>query len=112
MKFALLPMLAAAALWGQASPPADDPLDRDQATELNVNSRYTVESIDFAAQRHYRLSSAVLEEMHRLVGSKLNDEAVKRLARRIRGELRAHDVSVKLLRGGNPESIRVLLDVE
>jgi outer membrane protein assembly factor BamA len=112
MKFALLPILAAAALWSQASPPADDSIDRDQATELNVNSRYTVESIDFAAQRHYRLSSAVLEEMHRLVGSKLNDEAVKRLARRIRGELRAHDVSVKLLRGGNPESIRVLLDVE
>jgi outer membrane protein assembly factor BamA len=112
MKFALLSLLAATALWAQTSLPADDPLDRDQATELNVNSRYTVESIDFAAQRHYRLSSAVLEEMHRLIGSKLNDEAVKRLARRIRGELRAHDVSVKLLRGGNPESIRVLLDVE
>ncbi len=112
MKFALLAILAAAALCGQSTQPSDDPPEQDQAANLNVNSRYTVESIDFTTQRHYRLSSSVLEEMHRLIGSKLNDEAVKRLARRIRSEIRANDVTFRLARGGDPGSVRVLLEVD
>ena len=112
MKFALLPILVATALCGQSSQPSDDPPEQDQAANLNVNSRYTVESIDFTTQRHYRLSSAVMEEMHRLIGSKLNDEAVKRLAGRIRGELRVHDVTFRLARGGDPGSVKVLLEVD
>jgi outer membrane protein assembly factor BamA len=112
MKFALLPILVAAALFGQTDQPSDDPPDQDTVASLNVNSRYTVESVDFAIQRHYRLSSSVLAEMQRLVGSKLNDEAVKRLAQMIRGELRAHDVTFKLARGGDPGSVKVLLEVD
>jgi hypothetical protein len=50
--------------------------------------------------------------MHRLIGSRVNDETVKRLAGRIRSELRAHDVTFKLLRGGNPESVKVMFEVE
>jgi outer membrane protein assembly factor BamA len=50
--------------------------------------------------------------MHRLIGARLNDDAVKRLAGKIRGELRAHEVTFKLLRGGNPNSIKVLFEVE
>jgi outer membrane protein assembly factor BamA len=112
MKFALILLLAAAALFGQAGQPAGDTPEQDQATDLNVNSRYTVESVDLSNQHHYRLSTSILDEMHRLIGSRLNDEAVKRLAGRIRGELRAHDVTFKLLRGGNPESVKVLFEVE
>jgi len=100
MKLALVPLLTTLCMFGQADQP-----------DLNVNSRYTVESVDVSDQ-HYRLSTAILDEMHRLIGARLNDEAVKRLASRIRGELRAHDVTFKLLRGGNPESVRVLFEVE
>jgi len=113
MKFALLPILVAAALFGQSDQSSDDSsLQEDLVASLNVNSRYTVESVDFATQRHYRLSSSVLAEMQRLVGSKLNDEAVKRLTQMIRGELRAHEVTFKLARGGDPGSVKVLLEVD
>jgi hypothetical protein len=99
MKLVLIPLLAALALFGQ-----DD--------DLNVNSRYTVESVDLSNQHQYRLSTSILDEMHRLIGSKLNDEAVKRLAGRIRGELKALDVTFKLVRGGSPDSVKVLFEVE
>jgi len=113
MKLVLVPLLAVAALFGQSVQPAADTPEPEQATsELNVNSRYTVESVDVNNTRHYRLSTAILDEMHRLIGARLNDDAVKRLANKIRGELRAHDVTFKLLRGGNPESVKVLFEVE
>lgn len=115
MKLVLIPLLAAAVLFGQAvfgqgGQPADD--TQEQATDLNVNSRYTVESVDLSNQHHYRLSTSILDEMHRLIGARLNDDAVKRLAGKIRGELRAHEVTFKLLRGGNPNSVKVLFEVE
>jgi hypothetical protein len=50
--------------------------------------------------------------MHRLIGAKLNSEALNRLAARIRKELRAHQVTFKLMRGGEPDRIRVLLQVD
>src|SRR5579871_2141512 len=113
MKFALIPILAAC-LFGQPGQPADNPheQDQDQSTDLNVNSRYTIESVDLGGHRHYHLSTAILREMHELVGSRVNDEEVKRLATRLRNELRAHDVTFKLLRGGRPESVKVLFEVE
>lgn len=112
MKLALLPVLAAATLFGQSIQTPGDPSSTDGAVDLNVNSRYTIESIGFVDQHHYRLSSSALEEMHRLIGAKVNTEALNRLARRIRGELRAHEVTFKLARGGDPESIKVLLQVD
>jgi hemolysin activation/secretion protein len=112
MRFALLPLLAAATLLGQSIQTVDDPASGDPVSDLNVNSRYTVESISFLGQRTYKLSSSALEEMHRLIGSKLNTEALNRLAKSIRSELRAHDVTFKLDRGRDPGSIKVLLEVE
>jgi hemolysin activation/secretion protein len=110
MKLVLIPLLAASALFGQGVEPADGA--QEQATDLNINSRYTVESVDLSNQHHYRLSTSILDEMHRLIGARLNDDAVKRLASKIRGELRAHEVTFKLLPGGNPNFIKVLFEVE
>ena len=111
MKLALIPLLTALSLFGQPAAEQDQP-DQTVADDLNVNSRYTIESVDLSNQHSYRLSTSILDEMHRLIGSRVNDEAVKRLASRIRGELRAHDVTFKLLRGGNPESVKILFEVE
>jgi outer membrane protein assembly factor BamA len=112
MKLVLIPLLTAAALFGQAGQSSGGAPEQEQATDLNVNSRYTIESVTVNDQRHYRLSTSILDEMHRLIGSRVNDEMVKRLAGRIRGELRAHNVTFKLLRGGDPESVKVLFEVE
>jgi len=114
MKLALLALLlAAATLFGQSG--AADTADETPAqaqTDLNVNSRYTIESISFTGERHYRLSTSAIQEMQRLIGSKLSTDAVVRLAGRIRNELRAHDVTFKLTRGGAPECVKVLLAVD
>ena len=111
MKLALLTLVVAATLFGQPTDTADETLTQSQ-TDLNVNSRYTIESISFTGERHYRLSTSAIQEMQRLIGSKLSTDAVMRLAGRIRNELRAHDVTFKVARGGAPEHVKVLLAVE
>jgi outer membrane protein assembly factor BamA len=112
MKFVLLLILATAALLAQSTTPADAPADQPQSADLNINSRYTVESIGFIGQSHYRLSTGAMEEMHRLIGAKVSTEALNRLARRIRSELRATEVTFKLARGGEPNHVKVLLEVD
>lgn len=85
---------------------------RDEASELNVNSRYTVESVNVAPQRDYKLSGAVLADMERLVGERLNIDALNRLSRRITEELRARSVSFRVYRGAEPARVRVTFEVE
>ena len=113
---AITTALAGCALLGQAIAPAESSA-QDQAADLNVNSRYVVESIDvesmnFVDEREYKLSTSALEEIRHLIGARLNTEALDILARRIRGELRAHDVTFKLTRGAQAESVRVLMQVD
>jgi hypothetical protein len=106
----LMPLLAAFPLPGQSLTPVSEA--EEPAVDLNINSRYTIESINFVDQHEYKLSTSALEEIRRLVGAKVSSEALDRLALRIRGELRAHDVTFKLTRGAQPESVRVLIQVD
>jgi hypothetical protein len=106
MKLLLLAALAAAC-WADTNQ-----LDALIASDLNVNSRYTVESIDFSGQRPARLSSSVIEQMQRLIGQKLNLEAVDQLARTITSELRARSTAFHLARGGAPGHVRVFFDID
>jgi len=130
MKFALLPLIAAVTLWGQ-SPDLDAPgqhlLDEstvsrssnsaaeapaaDSSSDINVNSKYIVASIRFVG-RSYRLSRTAIEEMHRLIGARVNTEALTKLTSHIKNELRAHAVNFKLDRGVQPGSVDVLLEVD
>jgi len=79
--------------------------------EANVNSRYTVESIDVAGQHDYTLSQPVLQQIHGLVGMKLDFQALSSLARAITREVHARGVSVRVMRGSEPEYVRVVLEV-
>jgi hypothetical protein len=79
--------------------------------EANVNSRYTVESIDVAGQHDYTLSQPVLQQIHGLVGTRLDFEALSSLARAINREVHARGVSVRVMRGSEPEYVRVVLEV-
>lgn len=106
MKLVCISVFAALTLAAQSSD-LDTP-----ATDVNVNSRYTVESVDFSNHRHYRLSSSLIEEMQNLIGNRLNTDALNRLVGRIAGELRAHTVTFKLARGSSPEHVRVWLEVD
>jgi hypothetical protein len=116
-------VLAAGSMLAQSSEPRDDtpePAAPESSTDLaanppadlNVNSRYTIESINFVDHREYKLSNSSLDAIRRLVGAKVSSEALERLTQTIREELRAHDVTFKLTRGEQPDSVRVLIQVD
>jgi len=79
--------------------------------DLNVNTRYTVESVDIAGDGPSGISTGLRSELSRLVGSKLNPAALDDLAVRIRRELHVRAVTHRLLRGQTPEHVRVIFDI-
>jgi hypothetical protein len=86
--------------------------DAEAASEYNVNSRYTVESIVFAGGKAPRVSDTLKERIQRLVGRKLNSAAIEGLCRQVGEELRSKNVRFHLVRGSRPELVGVVLDVE
>lgn len=79
--------------------------------DTNINSRYTVESVELKGANEDRLSRGLRDELSRSVGQRFSPEAFARLSGRVRDELRARLVSPKLMKGSAPESVRVVLDV-
>jgi hypothetical protein len=81
------------------------------AEDINVNTRYTVESVEVAGDNPAGISTGLRGELTRLVGAKLNPAALDDLATRIRRELHVRAVTHRLLRGQTPEHVRVVFDV-
>jgi hypothetical protein len=79
--------------------------------DLNVNTRYTVESVELAGDNPTGISTGLSGELKRLVGEKLNPAALDDLALRIRHELHVRAVTHRLLRGQTPQHVRVVFDV-
>ena len=79
--------------------------------DINVNTRYTVESVEVAGDNPAGISTGLRGELTRLVGAKLNPAALDDLATRIRQELHVRAVTHRLLRGQTPEHVRVVFDV-
>ncbi|HEU0121145.1 MAG TPA: BamA/TamA family outer membrane protein [Bryobacteraceae bacterium] len=79
--------------------------------DTNVNSRYTVESVEITGASESRLSRGLRDEIKQYIGQRFSPDAFARLSGRVREELRARLVSPKLMRGSSPESVRVVLDV-
>jgi Omp85 superfamily domain len=115
MSLALQVVMVSAAtlsLLGQSLTPPESQAEAEIASDLNINSRYTVESIQFFDHRDYKLSTSSREEIRRLVGAKLSTQALDTLTARIQRELRAHQVTFKLTRGALQDSVRVLIQVD
>lgn len=81
-------------------------------SEINVNSRYTVESVQLSGAEESRISAGLRREIARLTGEKLNPSLIEDLARRIRKELHVRSVSHQLLRGETPDHVKVVFEVE
>ncbi len=79
--------------------------------DANVNSRYTIEAIELSGKRPCRMTSGLQSAVHGLVGEKFDQSALDDLARRIRKELRLKSVSQKVVRGSQPEFVRVVFEV-
>jgi hypothetical protein len=97
----LLAFLAACPLLGRAGDP-----------ELNVNSRYLVESVEVSGNWGAKLSQGLRREINGLIGQHLDYELLDRLADRIRRQLQVAKVSVVASRGNEPDRVKITFAVE
>lgn len=112
MKYTALAAITLLALLAAKTAVARDAIEPDPAALINVNDRYTVESIDFANSQAPRVSDSILTTFKHLIGDKLNLDALNRLCAQIGGEIHANQVTFRLARGSQPDQVKVLLDVE
>ena len=98
-----LALLLAGPMAGCGTP--DD--DEKAAQELNVNSRYTIESIHVSGQHNVNIDNLLQSELDKVIGSKYDDLTVKSLANRLKRELHVADVSVNVVRGTEPGHVIV-----
>jgi hypothetical protein len=98
-------ILFSAGMLAAAQEPAPGP-----SPEFNVNSRYTVESVEFDGERP-GLSERLAQEVQRAVGQKLNTEALEELAREIKREVKARTVTHRVERGTRPNHVKVVFQV-
>jgi Omp85 superfamily domain len=91
-----------------------------QDSELNVNRRYTVDTVivagkgwktNVADQTNEKLSAGLRKDLVALIGQKLNPGTLDGLATRLKKEYSAREVSHHILRGDTPEHVRVEFEV-
>lgn len=87
-------------------------ISRNADPAENVNSRYTVESVELLGFSKSKLSRTVRERIDKLVGNKYNTLALSGLVWKIREEVRARHINVRVGRGHKPEHVAVRLEVE
>jgi outer membrane protein assembly factor BamA len=85
--------------------------DEKAAAELDVNSRYTVESVHFPGHSNLSISDPLRSELDKVVGAKYDRPTLERLADRLRSELRVTDVKVNATRGTEPDRVIVNFEV-
>jgi hypothetical protein len=89
----------------------DVPDDEKALQDLNVNAKYTVESVQVSGQKNWRISDALRKEVDKMVGSKLDYPALDRLADRIKKELHVPAVSVTVGKGTVADHVVVNFEV-
>jgi hypothetical protein len=107
-KLLLAAILCSVPLAGCDVPNGDD---EKALQELNVNAKYTVESVQVSGQKNWRISDALRKEVDKMVGSKLDYPALDRLADRIKKELHVPAVSVNVGKGTVPDHVVVNFEV-
>jgi hemolysin activation/secretion protein len=78
--------------------------------EFNVNSRYTVEAVEFDGDDP-GLSSRLREEIRNAIGQKLNTAYLEGIARDIQREVRARAVTHRVERGSRRDHVKVVFQV-
>jgi hypothetical protein len=78
----------------------------------NVNSRYQVETVSIVGVPETKVSQALRDDMQKLVGNKYDPDAADQLAHRLRRELQGYSVAVKVKRGEQPDSVKVVFEAE
>jgi hypothetical protein len=106
-------MLLAAALLSVplAGCDVNDRSDEKALQDLNVNAKYTVESVEVSGQKNWHISDSLRAEVNKMIGSKLDYQALDRLADRIKKELHVPTVSVNVDKGTVPDHVVVDFEV-
>src|SRR5437867_8187478 len=87
-------------------------LARPQITPVvNVNSRYIVAGIEVAGSDEFTLSMGIHQQIQNLIGENLDQSALDELSDRIRKELHARSVTYRVMRGDQPEQVKVSFEV-
>jgi len=80
--------------------------------EINVNSRYTVESIELSpAGQEARLSESLRGEIRKRIGERFDQPLLDTLRRKIRRELGARSAELKVQKGSKPEHVKVVIQI-
>ncbi len=85
---------------------------QEKPTEVNVNEKYKISNVELVPAKRYRLSASLSAEIKRMVGENFSQEKVDRLARRIKDELHVSAVRPKVVKGDEPETVKVAFEVE
>ena len=78
----------------------------------NVNCRYTVERVDLTGYQSRNVSRSIRQRLNSMIGRTLDSTALDRIAGRIREELRADDVHIRIGKGTRPQQVAVQLEIE
>jgi hypothetical protein len=85
--------------------------DEKALQELNVNAKYLVESVEVSGQKNWHISDSLRADFNKMVGSKLDYQALDRLAERIKKELKVPAVSVNVGKGTMVDHVVVDFEV-
>lgn len=83
--------------------------NRDE--DPNVNSRYTVESVEISPRAESRLTQSVRDDIRKLVGAPFRQEEVDRVLSAMRKQLSGYRIAQRMAKGTRPDSVRIVIDV-
>ncbi len=84
----------------------------DDAVPTNINSRYTIEKVSVSGFGNSLISTPLRTELDHVVGEKLDQSRLEKLADRMKKELHVSDVAVKVTKGTAPEHVLVTFEVK
>src|SRR5215471_1261984 len=86
-----------------------------EGPDSNVNSQYTVESVEVKGIKRNLYSDALYDDMQKMIGQMLDNKHVEELRKRLAAEpllKNQYTVSQKIERGSQPQHIRVIFEGE
>ncbi|MEI9977260.1 MAG: hypothetical protein WDO73_37540 [Ignavibacteriota bacterium] len=91
-----------------------------QDSDTNVNARYTVETVivsgkgwttNLQSETTNKISYGLLHDLTAIIGQRLNPSSLDTLAQNLKRELRAREVTHRIVRADTPERVVVEFDV-
>ncbi len=86
-------------------------LAREVTAEANANTRYVIEAVKITGETGLKLSRSLQSNFEHLVGSHFDPAQLDEIAREMRKELHLKSVTPHLVRGTQPDMVRVDFEV-